>query len=232
MPQPQPARTQLSVIVPTYNEPPGNIHKLCERLFAAAAQQSPRLDIELLILDDESSGSAVLAAKVEELARANFNIRLMARKRSEGRGLSSAVLLGLRGARHEAMLVMDADLQHEPESVPAVAAPVLQRKADFSVGSRNVAGGKVAAWSASRKLISSVATLLAWPVTTCRDPMSGFFCLDKETLSKAACVHQPVVIVVWSILLLLLLHCPGSPSTSPHVTHARTHRRSHQSADT
>ena len=114
----------------------------------------------------------------------------MARKRSEGRGLSSAVLLGLRKARHDVMLVMDADLQHEPESVPAVAAPLLLRKADFSVGSRNVAGGKVAGWTASRKLISQVATLLAWPVTTCRDPMSGFFCLDKETLKRATYVAR------------------------------------------
>ena len=32
------------------------------------------------------------------------------------------------------MLCMDADLQHEPETVPSVAAPVLNGDAEFTVG--------------------------------------------------------------------------------------------------
>lgn len=39
-------------------------------------------------------------------------------------------------------------------------------------------------WSFYRKLVSAVATGLAMGVTTCSDPMSGFFCLDKKTLSQ------------------------------------------------
>jgi len=184
------AQNQLSVIVPTYNEPPNNIRRLCERLFAAAEKQVPKLEVQLLIVDDESKGSAALATQVAELAKNGYKIGLLARKKSEGRGLSSAVMLGLRKAEHGVMVVMDADLQHEPESVPAVAAPVLQGKAQFSVGSRNVAGGKVAGWTFSRKLISQVATMLAMPVTTCRDPMSGFFCLSKTTLAQAKNVND------------------------------------------
>ena len=187
---PQQARTQLSVIVPTYDEPPSNINKLCNQLFEAADKHNPKLDVELLIVDDESKGSAALAAEVAKLAASGHNIALVARKRSDGRGLSSAVLLGLQTAKHDVMLVMDADLQHEPAAVPSVAGPILQRQADFSVGSRNVEGGKVAGWTLKRKLISLVATLLAMPVTTCRDPMSGFFSLDKETLARADYIND------------------------------------------
>jgi len=38
------------------------------------------------------------------------------------------------------MVCMDADLQHEPEAVPSVAAPVLSGGMEFSLGSRHVEG--------------------------------------------------------------------------------------------
>jgi dolichol-phosphate mannosyltransferase len=93
-------------------------------------------------------------------------------------------MLGFQKAKHDVLLCMDADLQHEPESVPAVAGPVLGGMAEFSVGSRNVEGGEVPSWSPIRRLISFVATLLAWPLTTCTDPMSGFFCLPRDVLDR------------------------------------------------
>ena len=88
---------------------------------------------------------------------------------------------GFDKAKYGTLLCMDADLQHEPEAVPAVAEPVLSGAGDFSVGSRNVEGGKVAGWTFFRKVVSSGATLLAAPLTTCTDPMSGFFCTRRET---------------------------------------------------
>ena len=44
--------------------------------------------------------------------------------------------------------------------------------------------GTVAAWTLSRKIISAGATLMALPLTTCTDPMSGFFCINNETLKR------------------------------------------------
>jgi len=83
---------------------------------------------------------------------------------------------------------MDADLQHEPESVPAVAAPVLAGTAEFSVGSRHVAdGGLGFHWSIMRRALSAGATLLAAPLTSSTDPMSGFFCTTKAVLARSRC---------------------------------------------
>jgi len=176
-------RTQLSVIVPTYNEV-DNVKPLCERLFAAAGKHN--LDIDLLLMDDESVGSDATKAIVDELSK-KYAIRIHCRKKTEGKGLSSAVLLGLFKAKYDVMLVMDADLQHEPESAPLVAAPVLKGEAEFSVGSRNVEGGGIGGdWPLHRRIISKVANLLAYGVAPCSDPMSGFFCLDKKTLSRAS----------------------------------------------
>lgn len=176
--------TQLSVIVPTYEEAE-NVRPLCTRLFEAT--RAAGLDVELLLVDDDSGqGTADTRRIVEQLRRAGYNIHVRVREKREGKGLSSAVLLGLRTAKNRVLLVMDADLQHEPESVPAVAAPVLTGQAEFAVGSRNVTGGQVAeGWPLVRRVISQGATLLARPLTTCSDPMSGFFCLSRRVLQRA-----------------------------------------------
>jgi len=176
------AKKELSVIVPTYNETE-NLRPLAERLFAT--MKTAGITAELLIVDDESPGSDDSKRIAEELASEGYKVRIHCRKKVEGRGLSSAVLLGFDKAVYENVLCMDADLQHEPESVPDVAGPVLDGTAEFTVGSRNVAGGGVGfEWSAFRRIVSSGATLLAWPVASSTDPMSGFFCTSKTVLKR------------------------------------------------
>merc|ERR1711865_84918 len=178
MPQPN----SVSVIVPAYNEVE-NIRPLCERLFAAAKEK--KLDVELWVMDDESPGTAETERIVAALQKEKYPINIHVRRKGEGKGLSSAVLLGFNKAKHEVVLCMDADLQHEPESVPAVAAPVLSGKAEFSVGSRHVDGGGLGFdWSVLRRLISFVATMLARPLSASTDPMSGFFCTTKTVLAR------------------------------------------------
>eukprot|EP00055_Hartaetosiga_balthica_P008289 m.30363 g.30363 ORF g.30363 m.30363 type:complete len:261 (-) comp6225_c0_seq1:3368-4150(-) len=176
---------QLSVIVPTYNET-DNIRPLCERLFKSVREAG--IETDLLLMDDESAGTPETERIVKELQGEGFSIRIHSRKKGEGRGLSSAVLLGFEKAKYENILCMDADLQHEPESVPAVADPVLNGDAEFTLGSRNVSGGGLGFnWSFKRRMISHVATMLAYPLTASSDPMSGFFCTTKSVLSRGKC---------------------------------------------
>lgn len=183
-------KRSLSIVVPTYNET-DNIRELAARL--GKATEAAGIDAELLIVDDESPGSEETAKIVKELAGSSMPVRIHCRKSSEGRGLSSAVLLGFRMASHSTLLCMDADLQHEPESVPAVAAPVLDGEAEFSVGSRHTAGGGTGFdWALSRVIMSKVATMLAWPVASASDPMSGFFCVTKEVLKRGEPNINPI----------------------------------------
>jgi len=130
------------------------------------------------------------------------------RRMCDCRGLSSAVLLGFSLASNDVILCMDADLQHEPESVPAVAKPVLENKAEFSVGSRNVPGGGVAAWAAHRKIISAGATLLAFPLSGSTDPMSGFFCTRKRVLGRGSSTINPIG---FKIGLEIMVRCNCKP---------------------
>ena len=191
MPARSPARSRtprtLSVVVPCYEEAL-NVKPLTTRLFKAL--RAAKLEAELLLVDDDSGqGTVDTLAAVAALQKDGYAVRAHVRRRHEGSGLSSAVVLGIGMARHAVVLVMDADLQHEPESVPAVAAPVLDGAADFSVGSRHVGGGEVdGSWPLARRVISWGATALARPLTACSDPMSGFFCLRRDTFDRGAAV--------------------------------------------
>ena len=163
----------LSVVVPTYREA-ANIAELARCLAAALSG----LDWELLLVDDDSGdGSVQIAA---DLGRW-LPVRMVVRS-GVPRDLSAAVLDGIRMARHEVVVVMDADLSHPPERIPGLLA-ALGADADIVLGSRYVQGGRVdEAWSWKRRLNSRAATWLAWPLAACRDPMAGFFAVDRRAL--------------------------------------------------
>jgi dolichol-phosphate mannosyltransferase len=158
-----------SIVVPTYNES-DNLPKLIPRLCAAAQ------DIEIVVVDDASTdGTAEVARKLAE----KYPVRVVERKGE--RGLSTAVLRGIQEARGEICVVMDADLSHPPEAVPKLIQ-ALQAGAQVAVGSRYVPGGDIDEWPFFRRLASKAGTLLSRPLTPVRDPMAGFFCLNKGLL--------------------------------------------------
>ena len=104
--------------------------------------------------------------------------------RTGKRGLSEAVLDGLRRARGEILVCMDADLSHPPEVIPEILR-ALEDGADFVIGSRYIAGGTTADdWGVLRWINSRIATLLARPLTSVRDPMAGLFALRRSTFES------------------------------------------------
>ena len=165
----------ITIVVPTYKEAE-NLHLLVDRV--AWVRDASGLDIDLLIMDDDSrDGSVEIIA-----SRPEAWVQIVVR--TSDRGLSQAVLDGLQRARGEILVCMDADLSHPPNALPQMVAK-LQAGADFVLGSRYVAGGSTADdWGLLRWLNSRVATLLARPLTTVRDPMAGFFALRRSALEN------------------------------------------------
>lgn len=185
---------RVSLIVPTYREAQ-NLPYLIERV--ARVRERHGLDVELLIVDDDSrDGTAELLAR-----RAETWLRLIVRSRDPG--LSPSVLEGLRQAKGDVMVCMDADLSHPPETIPLMLQK-LGDGADLVVGSRYVARGTTADdWGMLRWLNSRVATLLARPLTRIRDPMAGFFALPRATYESARDLDP----IGYKILLELLVKC-------------------------
>lgn len=188
------ARSTVTVVVPTYREVESIPHLLAR---LKAVRESTGLDIEVLLMDDDSrDGSEELVASLG-LPWAKMITR------TSGRGLSHAVLDGLKLSNRDVLVVMDADLSHPPEKIPEMLAS-LDQGMEVAVGSRFADGGSTADdWGPLRWLNSRVATLLALPLTTLSDPMSGFFALHRATLSRGRDFNP----IGYKILLEVIIKC-------------------------
>lgn len=168
--------TTFSLIIPTYNERknlPTLIKKIHEIL-------SNRYEYEIIIVDDNSPDQTWKLA--EELAK-QYPIKVI---RREGKlDLSSAVAEGFKHANGKILGVIDADLQHPPEILPALIEEIKNGK-DIAVASRYAKGGKIEGWKLRRKIVSKGARLLAKILVpqarVVKDPLSGYFVLKREVI--------------------------------------------------
>ncbi|MEK6620194.1 MAG: polyprenol monophosphomannose synthase [Chloroflexota bacterium] len=161
----------ISVVVPTYNEA-ATVPQLAARLAAAL----PGRQWELVVVDD---GSPDGTADVAERLAPRLPLRVV--RRPGKLGLASAVIDGFRAARGDLLVVMDADLSHPPEVVPALVDAVVAG-ADLAVGSRYVAGGGTVDWPLRRRVVSRVACLMGNALVPVRDATSGFFALRRDVI--------------------------------------------------
>ncbi|KAG5463850.1 hypothetical protein LSCM1_00022 [Leishmania martiniquensis] len=192
---------QYSIIVPAYRER-GNLEPLTRRVFAAVADQGlPKHAVEMLVVDDNSrDGSEEV---IQKLRKEGFNVRIDVR--TTERGLSSAVIYGLRHTSGAYKLVMDADLQHPPESVPALLKAVSHDGVEFVCGTRYSSGAEMDKdWPIHRRLISWGARLLARPLTSLSDPMSGFFAIRDGVFRRQEGEVNPIG---YKIALELFVKC-------------------------
>ena len=169
---------ELSLIAPTYNEKE-NIVPLVERVHKALSQYN----YELIIVDDNSpDGTAQLANSLSS----KYPLKVIVR--TTERGLASAVVAGFSQAGGQVLGVIDADLQHPPEAIPALL-DAIRGGADVAIGSRYVEGGGIEGWSTKREIISigakTIARLLLSSVKGIKDPLAGFFLFRREVIEGA-----------------------------------------------
>ncbi|HVW65932.1 MAG TPA: glycosyltransferase family 39 protein [Nitrosospira sp.] len=168
---------KFSVVVPTLNEA-DNIDPLLTRLFALHVAHD---DYEVIIVDDGSVDGT--PQKVREW-EGRGNVHLLERR--EKPDLTGSILAGAAMARGEVIVVMDADLSHPPERLPALVAPVLDGSHDVAVGSRYVPGGSTEGWPVHRQLLSRLGGWLARPICDVSDATSGFFAFRRELATIVA----------------------------------------------
>ena len=174
---------EVSIVVPTYNERDnmgvllGRIHQSMENF-----ENLENLKYEVIIVDDNSpDGTAQVAQQLSNI----YPVKTIIRKNEKG--LATAVVEGFKQAKGDIFVVMDADLQHPPETIIPLLIETLNGT-DIAIGSRYVErdGKGFGDFSSGRKIISkganNLAKILFPKLFAVNDIQSGFFALKKDVI--------------------------------------------------
>ena len=126
-------RKLVSIVAPFYNESAG-VDRFYEAICEVVAA-SPNLDFEVVCVDDGSRDDTL--GKLLELVERDASFHVIELSRNFGK--ECALTAGIDGARGDAVIPFDADLQDPPELIPTLidewlkgAEVVLARRADRS----------------------------------------------------------------------------------------------------
>lgn len=172
---------KLVVFIPAHNEEP-NIASVIARV---PRDFHPQYAVEVVVIDDGSTDRTVVEARQ---AGADYVVSF-----GTNRGLGAAVREGLRQCcllDADIGLMIDADNEYPPEQIPDVAAPIMNRTADYTFGSRfkgNIFGMKV-----HRRLGNYLFTLLQSILLRrwIYDGQSGMRGFSREAMECAEIIHD------------------------------------------
>ncbi|MDQ3306375.1 MAG: glycosyltransferase [Actinomycetota bacterium] len=183
----------LSVVVPTRNEA-GNVASLVARL--AVALEPLALSWDVIFVDDSDDDTPT---RIAALAEDDHPVALIHRRACQRQGgLSGAVALGFERALGEravgeravgadVVALMDGDLQHRPEVVPALVSAIADG-ADVAIASRaaRLANGGTGMAKWWRGWVSRSARSLVYAsfpaLRSVRDPLAGFFATRRQVI--------------------------------------------------
>jgi dolichol-phosphate mannosyltransferase len=245
---PDESLTDLSVIIPTYNESE-NILNLLDSIIGKIPHQ---LTTEIIVVDDNSPDrTGELAERYSRtLERGNVGSRewsstegqlrgdndpvgdglthffVSVIHRDGKKGLVSAIMEGIKSSKGEYILVMDADLSHSPEVIPKMLHELSSSDTDIVVASRYVRGGSIIGWPFKRRLISKGAVKIAKYSLRLNkqitDPMSGFFALKRHIIENVK-----IDSAGYKILLEILVK--SSDANVKEIPYTFTNRKAGQS---
>lgn len=167
-------KKSVSVIVPTYNEE-GNVGRLIEAV-SSSLEGSGRKDFEIIVVDDGSKD------KTPEIMDRQAAAGSVAAVHRHGiKGIFSAIMDGVRVARSDVIVIMDADFSHPPSKIPELLGKMEEGGFDLVSASRFTKGGGIDA-PFSRKfatvLFNSAIRLLMGSRIT--DWTGGFHSIRRE----------------------------------------------------
>lgn len=108
------ANPEISIIIPCFNEE-GNVYVLYEKL-SSILKSSEISTHEILFVNDGSKDDSLL--KIKELTEKDASVKFI--HFSKNFGHQNALRAGLDHAKGDAVISLDADLQHPPELIPTL----------------------------------------------------------------------------------------------------------------
>jgi len=163
-------KDKISVVIPTKNEEE-NIEKIIKEVKKYAD--------ELLVVDGHSND------KTREIATKNKVVVII----DPGKGKGSGIRTGIKHAKHDIVVFIDADLSHEPSDIPKLAKPIQEGKAHMVIGSRIMGGSEdvqINFEGVLRQVGNDILTLIInkrWNVNL-TDIENGFRAIRKDVALK------------------------------------------------
>ena len=170
--------TQVAVTICTYNE-----RENLEQLMSAIRNVVP--EATLVILDDNSPDGT---GEIADWWAADDGKTKVIHRVGE-RGLGSATLKAFQhviDSDFDLVVNLDADMSHNPESIPNLLAPLIEGQADVVIGSRYVPDGKIEGWPLKRHVMSRAINIWsrAWLGLKTRDCSGAFRAYRCDLLRK------------------------------------------------
>ncbi len=112
------AKQTVSAVIPAYNE---------EKTVGSVVKKALVYVDEVIVIDDGSTDDTS-----EEAAAAGARVVTL----EQNTGVLGATARGLREARGDIIVTLDADGQHDPQEIPRLVEPILEGRADLVMGKR------------------------------------------------------------------------------------------------
>lgn len=156
----------LSVVIPAYKEG-DSVHNVVNKI------RQLRPDAEIIVVDDGSPDNGATSRVAREAGA-----RVIRHPYNKGNG--AAVKTGLRAARNDVVLLLDADGQHPPETILSVLAPIGEY--DLVVGARTRQSESALIRDIGNGIFNGLASYLAGREIP--DLTSGFRAMKREMIME------------------------------------------------
>ena len=166
----------ISIIIPILNEV-NNIEILTNKII----ENLKEIDYEIIFVDDNSRDNS--SKILELLSKKYFFFNPIFRKKD--RDLTQSCFDGIEKSKYENIIIMDGDMQHDPEYIMPMYNKYKDNKCDVVIGARPLIKGPNQGLSEIRRFASNILIFFFsfFRIKT-SDPMSGFFIFKKEIYIK------------------------------------------------
>lgn len=168
-------KNKISIIIPALNEEK-NIKPLTKKII----KNLKNIKYEIIFVDDNSIDQSKSVLLTLSKKYKFFNPIL----RRKARDLTQSCFDGINKSRYPDILIMDADLQHDPKYIPIIFKKFSEGY-DVVIAARKLTSGRNKGLTEFRRFASVILIFLfkIFNIKT-SDPMSGFFMFKKKLFRK------------------------------------------------
>ncbi len=184
-------KEKLSVIIPAKDEA-NSVGELIARVKSSLSGRN----FEVVVVDDGSKDST------KEIAESSGAIAI-SHVKTLGKG--AAMKSGALAATGDILVFLDGDGAHNPEDIPNVIAPVLQNRADLTIGSRDFRGSRTLGSYLPRRITNKLASFVTSIIISFFLPLAASFKCPMKWIrvEDAECGFKAISKEEWSKLNLV-----------------------------